>query len=86
MKTNEEKAVGIGLNVRDNLVMGGVKRRVAEELSLLAQQSAMEMAEWKDKQLIDKTCEWLRSQSCCGYIEDIQVDEFIKKYKKALEE
>lgn len=48
--TDEAKAVGIGLHVRDLCISKGVTRDNAETASLLAQQSAMEMAKWKDQQ------------------------------------
>ena len=48
--TNEEKAVVMGLHVRDLCISKGVTRDNAETASLLVQQSAMEMAEWKDQQ------------------------------------
>lgn len=37
----------------------------------------------RDK-FIDKACEWLKEQSCCGYIEDIDINEFIKQFKQAM--
>lgn len=33
---------------------------------------------------IDKACEWLKEQSCCGYIEDIDVNEFVEQFKQAM--
>lgn len=35
---------------------------------------------------IRKACNWLKEQSCCGYIEDINVNEFIKQFKQAMQE
>ena len=35
---------------------------------------------------IEKACKWLKEQSCCGYIEDTDVDEFIKQFKQAMKE
>lgn len=56
------------------------------------QDTVMEMADWKDKQfakekrqLFEKACDWLNSQACCGYIEDVKVDEFVEQFKKAIE-
>ena len=51
--TNEEKAVVMGLHVRDLCISKGVTRDNAKTASLLVQQSAMEMAEWKDQQFKD---------------------------------
>lgn len=33
---------------------------------------------------IDKACEWLKEQSCCGYIEDIDVNKFVEQFKQAM--
>lgn len=43
MNDFELKAIGIGLNVRDNLVRNGVQRNVAEEFGIVAQESAKSM-------------------------------------------
>lgn len=40
--------------------------------------------EHADSTMIYKACEWLKEQSCCGYIEDIDVNEFIKQFKQAM--
>jgi len=48
--TDDYRAVGIGLELRDALVSEGVERDVAEMFSNVAQQSAMKMAEWKNEQ------------------------------------
>ena len=42
--------------------------------------------EHADSTMIYKACEWLKEQSCCGYIEDTDVDEFIKQFKQAMQE
>jgi len=38
------------------------------------------------KAAIKKTCEFFDSISCCGLVEDIEVKELVKKYKKFMEE
>ena len=43
-------------------------------------------AEWADRTMIEKACEWLEEQSCCGYIEDIDVNEFVAQFRKAMQE
>ena len=57
--------------------------------------AAMEMAEWKEKQMIEKACEWLNNNtitSTNGYVVytassyDINKEEFIESFKKAMEE
>ena len=35
---------------------------------------------------IEKACEWLNSQACLGWIEDVKADEFIEQFKKAMKE
>jgi len=42
----ENKAVGIGLVVRDNLIIQGVERQTAETLSIFAQNAAKQGMEW----------------------------------------
>lgn len=48
--TNEEKAVGLSLQVRDLCIEKGVTKDNAETASLLVQQTALQMAKWKDEQ------------------------------------
>ena len=38
------------------------------------------------KAAIKKTCEFFDSISCCEWVEDIEVKELVKKYKKFMEE
>lgn len=49
--------------------------------------SAMAMAEWKDKQMIEKACEWLK-KNLQNYIEDDWTSEkdFIEEFRKAMKE
>lgn len=61
--TNEEKSVGIGLVARDNLIRVGVKRDVAEVISAIAQQSALEMAKWKDKRYENEIRKQMKTMS-----------------------
>lgn len=32
--------------------------------------------------LIERVCEWLNNQACLGWIEDVEVDKFVDKFKK----
>lgn len=32
--------------------------------------------------LIKRVCKWLEDQACLGWIEDVEVDKFIEKFKK----
>lgn len=63
MTTNERKAVGIGLVARDNLISLGVKRDIAEVISAIVQQSALEMAKWKDKIYEDEIRKQMQTMS-----------------------
>lgn len=65
--TNEEKAVGLSLQVRDLCIEKGVTKDNAETASLLVQQAALQMAQWKDeqakRQFIDKAVRWLKDDA-----------------------
>ena len=37
-----------------------------------------------NKEFIEKACLWLKEQSCCGYIEDVDVNEFVEQFCKAM--
>lgn len=52
MTSDEKHAVGMGLNVRDNLVASGAPRDCSESVAELAQSVAIEMAKWKDEQYL----------------------------------
>lgn len=82
---NEEKAYCL---IQEHL---GEKIEYFQRKSV--EKALLEMAAWKDEQfakekqqLIEKACEWLKSKSCCGYIEDVEADELIARFKKAMEE
>lgn len=38
-----------------------------------------------NNELIERACRWLKEQSCCGFIEDVDVNIFISNFKKAME-
>ena len=98
IKNNEEKAVCMSLQVRDLCVEKGVTRDNAETASLLVQQAALQMAEWKDKQfqeekkqLIEKACDYLYNnidKNLVIYHNNtwLKRDEFVKRFKKTMEE
>lgn len=44
-----------------------------------------EMAEWKERQMIEKACEWLELHMQCG-VHPQNVSSTIKQFKKAMEE
>lgn len=35
--------------------------------------------------LIEHVCKWLEDQACLGWIEDVEVDKFINKFKQDFE-
>ena len=52
--TNEEKAREVAIK---HLPFCGVPIKECVD-------AALEMAEWKEQQMIDKACEWLKDMSC----------------------
>lgn len=61
----------------------------------VAYDAAEQMAEWKEQQMIDKACEWLKnnivssSNDTCIYTassHNISKEDFIVNFKKAMEE
>lgn len=87
--TNEEKAVGMSLQVRDLCVEKGVTRDNAETVSLLVQQATLQIAKWKEQQMIKKACEWLES-NLYYYDENYRgIDSgnsLVEDFKQAMEE
>lgn len=80
--TNEEKAK----KIVDNIFSSGFNtNRTFYEM---AYNSAMRMAEWKDRQMIKKVCEWLKKK--CTYIHPRTGKETcvvnLNAFKKAMEE
>jgi hypothetical protein len=47
---------------------------------------ALRACEITKQEIIEKTCEFFYSISCCEWVEDIEVKELVKKYKKFMEE
>lgn len=50
-KDIENRCVGIGLDVRDNLISDGIDRNTAETLSTFATMSALKAAFWTESKL-----------------------------------
>lgn len=87
--TNEEKAKEISDAYANS-------KFIPTQEECVAYSSAMQMAEWKEQQMIDKACKWLEEN--VGEYEDIYYDvggfvspdfnteKFIKDFKKAMEE
>ena len=59
------------------------KRFKVECSSLECYLSAMEMAEWKERQMIEKACEWIRYNNENG---GCLYDGWEQDFKKAMEE
>lgn len=38
------------------------------------------------QKVIEAVKDWLNEQSCCGWIEDVEVDKFIDKFDKEIQE
>ena len=66
---------------------------------LAAYDAAMQMAEWKERQMIDKTCEWLEKNitnyikweynefhQCVEYDGSYDIEKMISDFRKSMEE
>ena len=56
----EFKASARGIVFRDDLIIDGVDKKIAEIYSVIAQSKFKEGAEWADKTMIEKACKWLK--------------------------
>ena len=90
--TNEEKAqkiIGGGCNRQDCYECGG-GLSVAE--GCVEFKHLMEMAEWKERQMIEKACKWLKDDmlnqnAFQGRLERLEIiDGIIERFKTAMEE
>lgn len=95
--TNEEKAreiIGGGCNKKGCRECGG-SLSVAE--GCVEFRHLKEMSEWKEKQMIEKACEWLEDMACYyahweyngdTYEKEVVYDteKLIKDFKKSMEE
>ena len=78
MTNNEQKAK----KIVDSIFSSGFNtNRTFYEM---AYNSAMEMAEWKEQQMIDKACEWLIENY--PTIDGGELYIFIKNFRQAMEE
>lgn len=41
-------------------------------------------SKWADRTMIERACRYFENIACCGWIEDIGVEEFINKFKHAM--
>jgi len=80
MTMNEaEKYISEHINYRSNFKPNGYHEWVTPE-------DALRACEITKQEIIEKTCEFFDSISCCEWVEDIEVKELVKKYKKFMEE
>lgn len=88
--TNEEKATELGKKYQTPCHGIG-------DCEFEARQAALEMAEWKEQQMIEKACEWLEDMACYyahweyngdTYEKEVVYDteKLIEDFKKAMEE
>jgi hypothetical protein len=55
----KHKAAGVGILWRDTLVSEGLDRNVAEVIASAIQKEFINTAEWADKTMLDKMCQYL---------------------------
>lgn len=78
--TNEEKAQELAIKYCKEIDPHG-----REVYNIGCGVACCEMADWKEKQTIDKACEWLNEWMQCG-VHPQSVPSFIKQFKQAMEE
>ena len=76
--TNEEKATELGKKYQTPCHGIG-------DCEFEARQAALEMAEWKEKQLINKACCWLYlNADVFGFFKKINLQEMVNEFAKAM--
>lgn len=92
--TNEEKAIQIYNTTYEQCIEDGYPKIIAITSAIMCKTGAEIVAEWKEKQMIDKACEWLKNNTItatndfCTYVassHNISKEEFIEQFKKAME-
>lgn len=83
--TNEDKAREIANNNCTHICTAECSEESYFSSEIDCYKAAMEMAEWKEKQMIDKACEWLESslENDLGYY---GAADFVDSFRKAMEE
>ena len=77
------KAGARAIVFRDELILDGVDRKIAEIYSLIAQRKFKEGAEWADETMIEKAISWLED----NVFSPEQLDRnYSDKLRKAMEE
>ena len=92
----KRKAAGVGILWCDTLVNEGLDRYVAEAIASAIQKESIHTAEWADKTMLDKVCQWLdenmQDYANCVYEGEELTDEarvssnLMKDLRKAMEE
>lgn len=82
MTDKEVRAIAIKEMTYADMIAIGIPEAIAAIASWKAR-CAFE-ASWNCA--VEKTCEFFDSISCCEWVEDIEVKELVKKYKKFMEE
>ena len=92
----KRKAAGVGILWRNTLVNEGLDRNVAETIASAIQKESINTAEWADKTIIEKVCEWLEENmqdyAHCVYEGEELTDEarvsnnMIEDLRKAMEQ
>lgn len=81
--TPEEKAEELGKKY-------SIPCRGIGDCEFEATQAALEMAQWKEQQMIDKATEWLKNRTmgdlCLSIDNKSLVNEFIESFKQAMKE
>lgn len=80
--TNEEKAKELAKIFFPDILNVFARENLEQKKAFFA---CMEMAEWKEKQIIEKVCEWLKDNEydlkCSGYSIEDMIDFFKKDIK-----
>ena len=82
--TNEEKAQEIiGCNRENCLECGG---SLSVEKGCVSFRRMIEMAEWKEQQMVEKAVEWIKSQMIPYGTSPLAIFNYIEEFKQAMRE
>lgn len=82
--TREDVVNSYGYKVAKASVDYSQKYAKDDELQGIVMDTFEDAAEFGYSLAVEKACKWLKEQSCCGYIEDTDVNEFVKQFKQAM--
>jgi len=78
IKTNEEKATELGIKYQTPCHGIG-------DCEFEARQAALEMAEWKEQQMIERACSWLfLNADVFGFFKKINLQKMVNEFAKAM--